>query len=319
MESNLRKYETALIKGGTSRKTPLYKFWRQRYAYLLVLPGLLYFIIYKYIPMLGLVLAFQDYNPFQGIMKSKFVGLSHFKTIFEDTTVIHVIWNTLEISLLQILFAFPLAIILSLMLNEVRNQVYKRFVQSIVYLPHFLSWVVVVGIFFIFLKSNGLVNSILEHLFHMKRVDFLTIPALFKPILIFQVIWKETGWGTIIFLAALAGVNPQLYEAAVIDGASRWRLIWHITLPSIRGTIVLLLILRLGHVMDVGFEQIYLMLNPFVQEVGDVLDTFVYLKGIKQADISFATSVGLFKGVVGLILVVVANRITKRFGLQGLY
>jgi putative aldouronate transport system permease protein len=319
MESNLRKNETAFIKGGTSRKATLYKFWRQRYAYLLVLPGLLYFIIYKYIPMLGLILAFQDYNPFQGIMKSKFVGLIHFKTIFEDTTVIRVIWNTLQISLLQILFAFPLAIILSLMLNEVRNQVYKRVVQSIVYLPHFLSWVVVVGIFFIFLKSDGLVNSILGQLFHMKKIDFLTIPALFKPILIAQVIWKETGWGTIIFLAALAGVNPQLYEAAVIDGASRWRLIWHITLPSIRGTIVLLLILRLGHVMDVGFEQIYLMLNPFVQEVGDVLDTFVYFKGIKQADISFATSVGLFKGIVGLILVVVANRITKRFGLQGLY
>lgn len=268
--------------------------------------------------MLGLVLAFQDFNPFRGILGSDFVGLAHFRKLFENAEVIRVLVNTLQIALLQLLFAFPLAIILSLMLNELRNQVFKRVVQSIVYLPHFLSWVVVVGIFFILLKSDGLINNFLVKL-GLDTIPFMSSPALFKPLIVLQVIWKESGWGTILFLAALAGVNPSLYEAAVVDGANRWRQIWHITLPSIRSTIVVLLILRLGQVLDVGFEQIFLMLNPFVRDVGEILDTYVYEKGIRQSDVSFATAVGLFKGLVGLVLVVTSNRLAKRFGEQGLY
>ena len=197
-------------------------------------------------------------------------------------------------------------------------RVYKRLIQSMVYLPHFLSWVVVVGIFVVFLKSDGIVNQLLQAL-GIGQIPFLTSPEWFKPLIVFQVIWKESGWGTIIILAALAGVNPQLYEAAVIDGANRWQQMWHITLPAIRSTIVILLILRLGSVMDTGFEQIFLMLNPFTMEVGNVLDTYVYFKGIQQGDISFATAVGLFKGAVGLILVVIANRLAKRFGEGGIY
>lgn len=300
------------------RSLVLRKIWRNRSAYLLVLPGLLFFIVYKYIPMLGLVLAFQDFNPFRGILGSDFVGLAHFRKLFENAEVIRVLVNTLQIALLQLLFAFPLAIILSLMLNELRNQVFKRVVQSIVYLPHFLSWVVVVGIFFILLKSDGLINNFLVKL-GLDTIPFMSSPALFKPLVVLQVIWKESGWGTILFLAALAGVNPSLYEAAVVDGANRWRQIWHITLPSIRSTIVVLLILRLGQVLDVGFEQIFLMLNPFVRDVGEILDTYVYEKGIRQSDVSFATAVGLFKGLVGLVLVVTSNRLAKRFGEQGLY
>lgn len=296
----------------------LYKLWRNRFSYILLLPGLIYFLVYKYVPMLGLVIAFQDFNPFQGFMKSEFVGLRHFAKIFEGEEVVRVLLNTLQISFLQIAFAFPMAIALALMLNEIRNELFKRLVQSVVYLPHFLSWVVVVGIFYILLKSEGIVNQLLQ-LLGLQAVDFLTSPSLFKPLLILQVIWKESGWGTIIFLAALSGVNPQLYEAAVMDGAGRWRQMWHITLPSIRSTIVILLILRLGHVMDVGFEQIFLMLNPFVREVGEVLDTYVYEKGIRQADVSFATAVGLFKGVISLLLVVGANRLAKRSGEEGLY
>jgi putative aldouronate transport system permease protein len=296
----------------------LHNLWNRRSIYLLLLPGLLYFIVYKYIPMFGLVIAFQDFNPFRGFLKSEFVGLMHFTKIFEGEEVMRVLVNTLQISFMQIFFAFPMAIVLSIMLNELRSQAYKRIVQSIIYLPHFLSWVVVVGIFFILLKSDGIINRMLEAL-NLGTVNFLTSPALFKPLLVLQVMWKESGWNTIIFLAALAGVNPQLYEAAVVDGANRWRQIWHITLPSIRSTIVILLILRLGHVMDVGFEQVFLMLNPFVKEVGEVLDTYVYDKGILQADVSFATAVGLFKGVIGLVLVVLANRLAKRFGEQGLY
>lgn len=269
--------------------------------------------------MIGLLLAFKDYSPFQGFLKSPWVGLKHFQSIFEDSEVIQVIWNTLQISMLQIVFAFPISIILALMLNELRNQMYKRFLQSVVYMPHFLSWVVVVGITVIFLRSEGLINNFLGSFLDMNPIPFLTDPALFKPIVVLQVIWKESGWGTILFLAALSGISPHLYEAAVMDGASRMRQIWHITLPALKSTIVILLILRLGNVMDSGFEQIFLMLNPFNMESGNVLDTYVYFKGIQQANFSFATAVGLFKGIIGLILVVLANRLAKRFGEEGLY
>ncbi|OCA83385.1 protein lplB [Bacillus sp. FJAT-27225] len=295
------------------------KLWRDRYLILLLLPGVLFFLIYRYIPMAGLLLAFKDYSPFRGFADSPWVGMKYFKLIFEDPEVIRVVWNTLQISLLQIIFAFPISILLALMLNELRNQVYKRFLQSIVYMPHFLSWVVVVGITVIFLRSEGLVNSLLNDVFQMEALPFLTDPAWFKPLIVLQIIWKESGWGTIIFLAALSGISPHLYEAAVMDGANRWRQIWHITLPALKSTIIILLILRLGTVMDSGFEQIFLMLNPFNMESGNVLDTFVYFKGIQQANYSFATAVGLFKGVVGLVLVVAANRLAKRFGEEGLY
>lgn len=291
---------------------------RERFIYLLLLPGLLYFIIYRYLPMAGLVISFQDYNPFVGIWKSEWVGFKHFARMFEDSEVIHVLINTLQISVLQIFVAFPFAIILALMLNALRNETYKKLIQSMVYLPHFLSWVVVVGIFVVFMRGEGLINSILAQ-FGLSGIPFLTEPALFKPIIVLQTIWKEAGWGTIIFLAALSGVNPALYEAAVIDGASRFRQLWHVTLPAIRGVIVTLFILRLGSVLDTGFEHIFLMLNPFNMESGNVLDTYVYYKGIQQGNISFATSVGMFKGVIGLILVVSADKLAKRFGEDGLY
>lgn len=295
------------------------KLWRDRYLLLLIFPGVLYFLIYRYIPMAGILLAFKDYSPFRGFTESPWVGLKYFKLIFEDAEVIQVIWNTLQISMLQIFFAFPISIVLALMLNEIRNQAYKRFLQSIVYLPHFLSWVVVVGITVIFLRSEGLINGVLVNFLDLNPIPFLTDPTLFKPIVILQVIWKESGWGTILFLAALSGISPHLYEAAVIDGASRLRQMWHITLPALKSTIVILLILRLGNVMDSGFEQIFLMLNPFNMETGNVLDTYVYFKGIQQANFSFATAVGLFKGIIGLILVVLANRLAKKFGEDGLY
>ncbi|MBS4191602.1 sugar ABC transporter permease [Bacillus sp. FJAT-49705] len=292
---------------------------KDKYLILLLLPGILYFLIYRVVPMVGIVIAFKDYSAFRGFVDSPWVGLKYFKLIFQDTEVLRVIWNTLQISFLQIFFAFPISIVLALMINEVRNQFFKRVVQSIVYLPHFLSWVVVIGITVIFLRSEGLLNTFLVHAFGMNPIDFLTDPNLFKPIVILQVIWKESGWGTIIFLAALAGVDPALYEAAAMDGANRWRQIWHITLPAIKSTIIILLILRLGNVMETGFEQIFLMLNPFNMESGNVLDTFVYFKGIQQANYSFATAVGLFKGLVGLVLVFVANRLAKKFGEEGLY
>ncbi|MEF3304036.1 ABC transporter permease [Paenibacillus sp. GYB003] len=287
--------------------------------YLFALPGTLYFILYKYVPLLGSVIAFQDYSPFQGFLHSDWVGLKHFRSIFDNAEVVQVLINTLTLSFLQIAFAFPVPIVLALMLNEVRHEWFKRVIQSLVYLPHFLSWVVVIGLVTIFLRSDGVINSLTGYLFGAEPILYLQQPYLFKPLIVLEVIWKESGWGTIVFLAALAGVNPELYEAAIVDGANRWRRIWNITLPSIRGTIVILLILRLGTVLDNGFEQIFLMLNPYVKQVGEVLDTYVYYKGVLQSDFSFATAVGLFKSVVGLVLVVAANKLAKRFGEDGIY
>ncbi|TJY44119.1 sugar ABC transporter permease [Cohnella pontilimi] len=295
------------------------RLWKERYCFLLLLPGLLYFIVYRYVPMLGNIIAFEDYSPFQGFLHSPWVGMKHFQRIFEDAEVVRVIGNTLLLFFLQTVFAFPVPIVLSLMLNEIRSERYKRTVQSIVYLPHFLSWVVVIGIVTIFLKTEGLANKVLFTLFGMEPISYLQEPHWFMPLIVLEGIWKDSGWGTIIFLAALAGINPNLYEAAIMDGANRWRKIWHITLPAIRGTTVILLILTLGSVLDSGFEQIFLMLNPFTMEVGNVLDTFVYYKGIQQSDFSFGTAVGLFKGVVGLILIVSANWLAKKIGEDGIF
>ncbi|MFC5701601.1 ABC transporter permease [Cohnella faecalis] len=295
-----------------------HRLWRDRYIYLLLLPGLIYFLMFKIIPIFGNVIAFQNFNPFKGIMESDFVGFANFQRIFEDSEVLRVLRNTLFISLMQIVFVFPAPILLAIMLNELANERIKRFIQSIVYLPHFFSWVVIISIATIFLKPEGLINQLLMYMGY-DWVSFMTNSHLFVPIVIVELIWKETGWSTIIFLAALASINHELLEAAIVDGANRWKRIWHIIVPSIGPTVVILLILRLGTVLDSGFEQIFLMLNPFNKEIGNVLDTFVYEKGIKQSDYSFSAAVGLFKGLVGLVLVLGANRIVKRFGHDGLF
>ena len=311
--SNLKEYNL------TPRQKLFRRIWRERFVYLLVFPGVLFFIVFKYIPMFGLVLAFKDYSPFIGIQDSPWVGLQHFRTMLDDPEVLRVTRNTLYISALQIIVVFPIPIALAIMLNEVQNQKYKRTVQSILYLPHFLSWVILIGIVTIFLRSEGVVNSALGGAFGIDPVPFLISPNWFAPLVIIEVVWKEAGWGTIIFLAALAGIDPQLYEASIIDGATRMQRVRDITLPGLRPTIVILLILRLGNVLDLGFEQIFLMLNPFNMDVGNVLDTYVYFKGIEQSDFSFAAAVGVVKGLVGLVLVVGANRLAKRFGEEGLY
>ncbi|SEN87228.1 sugar ABC transporter permease [Paenibacillus sp. OV219] len=317
--TSMEASKTANVKTKAPTRSLAARLFRERYGFLLLLPGLVYFIWFRYVPMLGNIIAFEDYSPFRGFLHSDWVGFKHFARIFEDAEVIKVIGNTLWLSLLQIAFAFPIPIVLALMLNEVKNQRVKRLIQSVVYLPHFLSWVVVIGIVTIFLKTEGIVNKGLSLAFGMESIQFLQQPGWFMPLIVLEVIWKEAGWGTIIFLAALAGVNPTLYEAAIVDGASRWRQMWHITLPAIRGTIIILLILRLGSVLDSGFTQIFLMLNPFTMDVGNVLDTFVYFKGIQQSDFSFGTAVGLFKGLVGLVLIVGVNRFAKKFGEEGVF
>jgi putative aldouronate transport system permease protein len=292
---------------------------RNRWLYFMVLPGLLYFLVFKYWPMYGIFISFKDYQPFLGFWDSPFVGMKHFERLFSDSNFLVLFRNTLILATYNILFFFPLPIVIALMLNELRHEFMKRMVQTLVYIPHFMSWVVVVGIGYIFLTTEGgLVNELLVRL-GGEKINFLASNEWFRTIITAEVIWKETGWGTIIFLAALAGVDPQLYEAARMDGANRLRQLWHITLPAIRSTIVILLILRLGHFLDTGFEQIFLMLNAMNRDVGEVFDTYVYSVGISQGQYSFSTAVGLFKSIIGLILVVVSNYLAKKFGEEGIY
>nr|WP_238392580.1 sugar ABC transporter permease [Paenibacillus antri] len=292
---------------------------RYRWMYLLAVPGLLYFLIFQYAPMWGILLAFQDYNPYRGFWGSEWVGFENFRTFFSYGDFWPLLRNTLTISVLNLLLSFPAPIILALMINEVRTEAFKRITQTVVYLPHFLSWVIVVSFTFLFFSLDiGFVNKALASV-GLEKIPFLSDTLYFYGLLVGQTIWKEVGWGTIIFLAAIAGVDPQLYEAATVDGAGRLRKIWHVTLPAIRSTIVILLILRTGDILNVGFEQILLMLNPMVQSIGDVFDTYVYRQGILSGNFSYSIAVGLFKSVAGLILVAGANFLSKKFGEEGLY
>ncbi len=292
---------------------------RDRWLYLILFPGVVYFIIFKYVPMWGLVMAFQDYKPHLGFSGSPWVGLKHFERFFTEPQFWMLFRNTIVLAVYNLLFFFPLPIVLALMLNEVRKEAFKRFTQTLLYLPHFVSWVVAVGIFYIlFTTEGGVVNEMIARL-GMEKIPFLLSEDWFRPMIISQSIWKEAGWGTIIFLAALSGVDLQLYEASRMDGAGRWRQLWHITLPAIRSTIVILFILRLGSFLDTGFEHIFLMLNSMNREVGEVFDTYVYLKGLTQAQYSYSAAVGMFKSLVGLVLVLGANWLAKRFGEEGVY
>lgn len=292
---------------------------QHKYMYLLALPGILFFMIFKFAPMWGLLLAFKEYNPYSGFAGSEWVGFKHFTELFTDKNFYIMLRNTFAINIFGLVFMFPLPIILGLMLNEVRHEVFKRINQSIVYLPHFLSWVVVASMTFFVLSTDvGIINKLITDS-GGESIAFLSNPNYFWAMITLQSMWKEVGWGTIIFLAAMAGVDPQRYEAAVVDGASRWRQIWHITLPAIRPTIFILLILRLGHMADVGFEQILLMMNPLVSSLAEVFDTYSYTQGILKGQISTGVTVGMFKGVVGFILVMVSNYVVKKLGHEGIY
>jgi len=296
----------------------LRQIWNHRWLYLLLLPGLLFFVIYVYVPLLGNIIAFQDYSPFRGFTGSNWVGLKHFERLFADPDVGRVLWNTIFLNGLQLALVFPVPIILALLLNEVRVNFFKRTVQSIVYLPHFISWVIIVGIWYQIFGSRGLTNQILAEL-GMDRIGFLSDPNWFRVNFLAQNIWKESGWGTIIYLAALAGIPEVLYEAAAMDGATRWQRMRYVTLPGILPVIMIILILNIGNMLNVGFEHIFLLLNSATEPVAQVLDTFVYTRGILNGNFSFATAVGLVKSIVGLFLVLGANRLARRFGGGGLF
>ncbi|MBX4148587.1 sugar ABC transporter permease [Paenibacillus lautus] len=304
----------------TERRRSIWKgVKRDRFLYLLALPGIVFFILFKYVPMWGILISFQDYSPYQGMWASPWIGFEHYIRFFSNPDFLILFRNTMAINLLSLIFFFPLPILLSVMMNELRGNKFRKTIQSIVYLPHFLSWVIIVGITFLLLSTGeGIVNQLLVAA-GLNKIDFLTNPNYFWVLLTVQSIWKDAGWGTVLFLAAMAGIDPQLNEAAKMDGAGRLRQIWHITLPGIRSVVIILLILRIGHIMDVGFEQVFLMMNGAVSEVADVFDTYVYRLGIKQGQLSFSTAVGVFKSLVGLILVIGANKLAKKFGEDGVY
>jgi len=298
-------------KTGVLQKT-LININKYKYLYLLLLPGFIWYLIYKYLPMYGLIIAFKDYNFSKGIFGSPWVGLKHFKFLFSYPDFYRILKNTILLNVYELLFVFPASIILALLLNEIRNMFFKRTIQTVVYFPHFLSWVVFGGIVIQILSpTSGFVNQILE-LFGLEPIYFMAESQYFRPIVILSLILKEAGWGAIIYLAALSGIDPQQYEAATMDGATRFQKLIYVTLPGIRNTIILLFILQIGRMMDYGFEQIYILYNPMVYDVGDVLSTYIYRIGLQDARFSVATAIGFFQSFIGLILIWVANTIARR-------
>lgn len=293
---------------------------QHKWLYFLILPGIIYFIMFRYIPMGGLIIAFKEYSPFKGIWASPWVGLEQFRKFFGTADFTRLLYNTLGISLLQLLLYFPAPIILSLFLNEVRHSGYKRVVQTLVYIPHFVSWVIVASLTYqLFNVTDGVMNVIYKAISGGQTFDILSKASTFWGLIVGQDIWRETGYGTIVFLAALSSVDQELYEAARVDGAGRWRLMWHITLPAIRGTIIMMLILRVGGILNTGYEQIFLMRNDLNIARAEVFDTYIYTKGIRSGQYSFSTAAGMFKSIVGMIMVLLSDRVAKAFGESGLY
>jgi putative aldouronate transport system permease protein len=280
-------------------------------VYLLALPMVLYYLIFRYVPMYGAIIAFQDYRPLRGIGGSDFVGFAHFLSFFQSVYFFRLLKNTLIISLQSLLFCFPAPIVLALVLNEVRNPALKKMAQTVSYLPHFISLVVICGLISNFTAEDGLLNDLIA-LGGGKRQTMLLNPALFRPVYILSEIWQGIGWGSIIYLSALAGVDVQLYEAARIDGAGRLKQTLHITLPGIAPTIIIMLILRIGRIMDVGYEKIMLLYNEVTYETADVISTYVYRKGLMNGEFDFSTAVGLFNSVINFILIVMANAFSRR-------
>lgn len=306
--------------------------WKQelsthKWLYIMVVPGVLYMLIFNYLPMGGLVMAFQDFSPYNGdsmigaFIQSPFVGFDVFKKFLTGTDFIMLLKNTLSISIASLIFYFPAPIILALLLNEIKCKWFKNTAQTMVYIPHFISMVIVASLTAqLFSTTDGIIYHLLTELMGRNNApDIMSNPKLFVPMLIGQSMWKETGYGTIIFLAALTSVDVQLYEAAEVDGAGRWRKMWHVTLPAIRSTIIIMLILKVGSILNTGYEQIFLMQNSMNRSVSDVFDTYIYTKGIVNGNYSLATAAGMFKSIVSLILVLGANKLAKVFGESGFY
>ncbi|WP_307845211.1 ABC transporter permease subunit [Planomonospora sp. ID67723] len=285
---------------------------------LMTVPAIGLLLVFHYVPLLGNVIAFQDYSPYVGIKDSPWVGLSNFQWLLLDESFWDATLNTLSITVFQLVFYFPIPIMLAILLDSVVRPRLRLFIQGIVYMPHFFSWVLVVTLFQQMFGGSGLISQTLRENGH-KGIDIMTNPDAFIALVTAETVWKDAGWGTIIFLAALAAINPNLYEAAAVDGAGRWRRMWHITLPGLRPVIILLLILRLGEALNVGFEQFFLQRDAVGRDAAEVLDTFVYWRTLLTGEWSYGAAAGLVKGLVGLVLILIANKVAHRFGEQGIY
>jgi putative aldouronate transport system permease protein len=279
--------------------------------YLLFLPVIVYYAVFHYYPMYGAQIAFKNFLPAAGISGSPWVGFLHFQNFFNSYYFWRILRNTVVISLTNLVFGFPAPIILALLINELRGRYYKRFVQTVTYMPHFVSIVVICGMIHEFTKNDGMITVLLGY-FGFQQQNMMNNPQLFVPVYVISGIWQEVGWGSIIYLAALAGIDQELYEAAAIDGAGRWKQTWHITLQGILPTIVILFILRMGRMLNVGFEKIILLYNPVTYETADVISSFVYRKGLQEFNFSYSTAVGLFNSVINLALLIITNKISKR-------
>ena len=294
-------------------------FKREWQIYVMLMPTIIWFLVFLYKPMYGLQIAFKDYSIFRGVADSPWIGWEHFETLFANDQFLRAIKNTVYISALNLLFSFPAPIILALMFNEILKVSYKKITQTIVYLPHFISSVIIAGIVITAFSPNaGVVNSVLSWL-GIEPIYFLTRPEWFRPIFIGTGIWQEAGFGSIVFLAAIAGVNPSLYESAVVDGANRWQMMWKITIPSILPTILIMLIIRIGNIMEVSFELVILLYQPATYETADVVNTWIYRQGLQSGQYDLTAAAGLFNAVVAFVLVMLANSLSRRYSRTSLW
>ncbi|WP_055589625.1 ABC transporter permease [Streptacidiphilus griseoplanus] len=316
--SSDRQGASALSRARPARLSLRQRLKRDRVMLLLTLPGLLYFLVFHYAPLFGYLTAFKDYEVYLGFAQSAWVGLANFQAMFSDPAFWSAVANTLQITLTQLVFYFPVPIALALLLNSLVGDRVRRFVQSVVYLPHFIGWTIIVSVFQQLLGGTGVLTHVLQSL-GLPGYDMTTDPGAFPWLLTLESVWKDAGWGTIIFLAALLSIDPQLYESAAIDGAGRWRRTWHVTLPGITPIIILLLVLNLGSILSTGFEQVLLQRDAVGPDAGEVLDTYVYYHGIKSGQWGPAAAVGLVKMLIGTALVLGANKVAHFFGQDGVY
>jgi len=286
--------------------------------YLFLLPAIIYFIVFQYVPMYGVLIAFKDYVPSLGILGSPWVGFQNFQRFFDSYQFWTLIKNSLGLSIFQLVIGFPMPIIIALLLNQMIQQKYKRFVQTVIYAPHFISIVVLAGMVFVFFSDKGLVNSVIT-LFGGSAISFMSEPSWFKPLYIGSGVWQETGWACIVYLAALAGVSPEIHEAATVDGANKWQRILHVDIPAIMPTAIILLILSVGNLMNIGFEKAFLLQTPLNQPAAEIIPTYVYKVGLQQSEYSFASAVGLFNSVINLVLLWIVNKTAKKVSGSGLW
>ena len=288
--------------------------------YFLILPVVVYLIIFNYVPMAGIVLGFERFTPKNGVYMSEWVGLKHFVTFFSSVFFIRVLKNTMILSLYAVIFGFPAPIIFALLLNELDNEYYKKVVQVVSYMTNFISTVVISGIIIDFVASDGVITGMLVNVGFLKEAkNLLSVPEYFRTIMVLTDLWQQVGFGSILFLAALTGIDQELYEAAVIDGANRWKQTIHVTIPGIMPTVVIMLIMRIGGLMNANQEKILLLYNPLIYETSDVIGTFVYRKGLLEADYGYSTAVGLFNSIVNVILLFIANGVSRKYSETSLF